>query len=427
VLFRLDSLKQEGGVAWPEIIPGANAVIYRLRHNSDEFGAYTIEVFDLSKHKRKVLVKAIIARYVPTGHLLYVTGDGTLMASRFDVKRLELTGAPVTLAHELRLAVFGGVSLSVSSNGTLAYSIGRNSMSTDPTWLSRDGNAVSVDARLAKLAASNLALSPDGSRLAMDMSGVSTASRSQDIWVKGLPDGPLSRLSFEGEQNRRPYWSRDGRDLFFVSSRSGGSALFRQRADGSAAAVRVASLPEGIGRGFESPDGRWIVAQSLETTKGGDIYVMPAGDSVLKPLLATTFSELSPTLSPDTKWIAYESDETGRPEVYVRPFPDVGASKVQVSNGGGVSPRWSSKGDEIFYETPTQELMAASVRETPTFTVLGNKRLFSWIGYLPPYDASSDGKRFAMLHIGASGEDKEGSAQLIIVMNFLNELKRLLP
>jgi hypothetical protein len=113
--------------------------------------------------------------------------------------------------------------------------------------------------------------------------------------------------------------------------------------------------------------------------------------------------------------------------VYVRPFPDVGASKVQVSNGGGVSPRWSAKGDEIFYETPAQDLMTASVRETPTFAVLANKRLFSWIGYLPPYDVSTDGKRFAMLHIGASGVDKDASSQLIVVTNFLSELRRLLP
>jgi serine/threonine-protein kinase len=399
-----------------------------MRHDTDELSAYTIEAFDLSTHQRKMLVKAVLARYVPTGHLLYVTGDGSLMASRFDIKKLELTGAPVTLARGLRLAAFGGADLTISSRGTLAYSIGRNSTSTDPTWITRDGNATSVDARLTKLIASSLAVAPDGSRLAIDVNAtVLATSRTEDIWVKGLPDGPLSRLTFVGEQNRRPSWSRDGRDLFFVSSRAGVSALFRQRADGSAPAVRVASLSEGVGRGFESPDGRWIVAQSQETTRGGHIFVMPVGDSVLKPLLSTPFSELSPTLSPDAKWIAYESDETGRPEVYVRPFPDVGASKVQVSTGGGSSPHWSGKGDEIFYETPTQDMIAAGVRETPTFAVLSNKRLFSWIGYLPPFDVSADGKRFAMLHIGASGGDKDDSAQLIVVVNFLNELKRLLP
>ena len=238
----------------------------------------------------------------------------------------------------------------------------------------------------------------------------------------------MSRLTFEGQQNRRPRWSHDGRELFFVSSRAGPGALYRQRADGTTPATRVASLPEGVGLGFDSPDGTWIVVQSEEGATNGDIYALHAGaDSALNPIIASPFNEVNPSLSPDGRWVAYQSDETGRAEVYVRPFPDVGAGKFQVSATGGTAPRWSHRGDEIFFQTLAQDMVAARVRTAPTFGVVTTTRLFSWLGYFSPYDVSRDDQRFLMLRTGSTPGDRNGAAALIVVEDFIAELRRLLP
>jgi serine/threonine-protein kinase len=196
----------------------------------------------------------------------------------------------------------------------------------------------------------------------------------------------------------------------------------------------VASLPGGIGRGagiglgFDSPDGRWLVIQGEEGGGIGGIFAMQVGvDSVPRPIIAENFRETRPALSPDGRWIAYQSGETGRDEVYVRPFPDVSGGKTQVSTAGGSSPVWSHKGDELFFETPEQNMMAAQVRTAPTFSVVALTRLFSWAGYFWPYDVSPDDKRFLMLHVGPSADARDDGTQVILVQNMLAELTRLLP
>jgi Tol biopolymer transport system component len=302
---------------------------------------------DLKTRKRKSVVNATFARYVPSGHLLYVLADGSLMAARFDVDRLEIIGAPLLIARGLRIAAFGAADVSISSTGSLLYTVGRGITTAEPLWVDRNGASTPVDSSWRDVFASSLALSPDGSRLAMHLSAFSSGStsRTEDIWVKQMPAGAVSRLTFEGEQNRRPTWSHDGRDILFLSSRSGPPALYRQRADGSAKAERIAAWTGGLAEGFESPDGRWIIVRTEQGSPGdGDIRAMQIGvDTAPTPLIATQFREASPALSPDGRWIAYASDETGRSEVYVRAFPDVNAGKVQASTAGGAAPRWSHK------------------------------------------------------------------------------------
>jgi serine/threonine-protein kinase len=150
-------------------------------------------------------------------------------------------------------------------------------------------------------------------------------------------------------------------------------------------------------------------------------------DSALKQLIASSFNEVNPSLSPDGRWLAYQSDETGRDEVYVRPFPNVNAGKFQVSGAGGTAPRWSHKGDEIFFQTAAQDMVTARVRTMPAFGVVSTTRLFSWLGYFWPYDVSRDDEHFLMLRTSAAAGERDGAAQLIVVENFVAELRRLLP
>jgi serine/threonine-protein kinase len=427
VVYALDTLQREVGIAWPEVLPGGAGVLFRVRHIGDAVGDFRIMVTDLRTRKTKPLVQGMVARYSPAGFLLYVTGDGSLMASRFDLRRLEMTGSAVPLWRGIGLGAFGVVDLALSSTGSLLYTTDSQSTIAEPTWLTRAGVATPMDAQWPDGLAYSVALSPDGSRVAVEFINVKSNTSVPDIWIKRLDGGPLSRLTYEGTNNLRPSWSHDGRDVLFISNRSGSLALYRQRADGSAPAQKIASDPRGLGEGFESRDGQSLVLRSADDVCC-DILAMRRGvDSVPKPLLATSFRERSPSLSPDGKWLAYASDETGRFEVFVRPFPDAQSAKWQVSTDGGSSPHWSAQGNELFYVDGSTGMQAVHVTTRPTFGILSKERLFSASSYYvspwaQAYDVTPDGQRFLMLRVGSA--TGAVAVSLVLVENFLTELQQ---
>ena len=434
VVSPLDTLQQEVGVAWPDALPEGRGILFRLRRNGEDFDKYTIVVVDLKTKKRKTLTKGLVARYAPSGHLLFVTADGALMSQRFDLDRLELSGTPVMLWRGLGLGGFGAADVAISSNGALLYSVGGATSMTEPTWVSRDGTNAPVDPAWHDALVNSFALSPDGKNLALQLVTTGMTNLSQDIWVKRIDGGGMPRLTFDGTVNRRPSWSHDGRDVLFLSNRKGPYALYRQRADGSSPATLLVSTATGLGEGFESPDGRWLVLMSDADAPGlGDIMAMQVGvDTVPRPIIATRFHELGPSLSPDGHWLAYGSDEGGRFEVFVRPFPEVNSGKFQVSAAGGHAPRWSHGGDELFYINAAGDMMSAKVSRAPTFSVMSQQRLFSALKYSPSrphraYDVTPDDHRFLMMHLGPSASNAENPLDLVLVQNFLEELKRLVP
>ena len=427
VVYALDTLQREVGVAWPETLPGNAGVLFRVRHIGDNAGDFRIMVTDFRTRKTKPVVQALVARYSPTGYLLYVTADGSLMASRFDLDRLEMTGSPVLLWRGMGVGAFGVVDIALSSTGSLLYTTDSQSTIAEPTWLTRAGVATVMDAQWPDGLAYSVALSPDGSQVAVEFINGKSNTSVPDIWIKRLGGGPLSRLTYEGTANLRPSWSHDGRDVLFLSARSGSLALYRQRADGSAPARIVASDPNGLGEGFESPDGKWLVLRSADAVCC-DIFAMrPGVDSAPEPLVATSFRERSPSLSPDGKWLAYASDETGRFEVFVRPFPDAQSAKWQVSTDGGTVPHWSAQGNELFYLDAANDMQAAHVTTKPVFGIASKERLFSANGYfLSPeaqaYDVTPDGQRFLMLRVGSA--TGPAPASLVLVENFLTEVRQ---
>ena len=427
VVYALDTLQREVGVAWPEILPKSRGVIFRVRHVGDALGDFRIMVTDLRTRTTKPVVQALVARYSPAGYLLYVTADGSLMASRFDLDRLEMTGTPVLLWRGIGLGAFGVVDVALSSTGSLLYTTDSQSTIAEPTWLTRGGVATAMDAQWPDGLAYSVALSPDGSQVAVEFINGKSTNSVPDIWVKRLNGGALSRLTSEGTNNLRPSWSADGRDVFFLSNRGGPLALYRQRADGSAPAQKVASDPRELGEGFESPDGKWLVLRSADAACCDILTLRPGIDSAPKPLVATSFRERSPSLSPDGKWLAYASDETGRFEVFVRPFPDAPSAKWQVSTDGGSSPHWSARGNELFYLDAANVMQAAHLTTKPTFTIRSKERLFSASGYFvspwsQAYDVTSDGQRFLMLRVGSAAGAE--SSSLVLVENFLTDLQQ---
>jgi Tol biopolymer transport system component len=209
-------------------------------------------------------------------------------------------------------------------------------------------------------------MSPDGKRLAVKI----LSDAGDDIWITELDQGPLSRLTFHGERELRPGWTPDGRSVTFVSDRAGQQDVYVKRADGTGPAELLLDLDVPIWEASWSPDGTWLIVRvgGAAEAQRDILGIRPGTDSVPVQLAATEFQETAPTLSPDGRWLAYASDETGQQEVYVRPFPETEGGKWQVSTDGGRSPLWAHSGRELFYLNGAGEMVAAQVVTEPSFS-----------------------------------------------------------
>ena len=424
VITVVDTAAGEGGHADPRILPNDKGLLFAI--GTPDGGK--ISVVDLETGEVKSLISGASPRYSPTGHLLFIDDAGTLLAAPFDAKKLEITGAAVALAEGLAMANPPRGWHAISETGTLVYLSGGLGDHLTPVWVARDGTAVEIDPdwRTTGLV-SSVALSPDGDRLAVS---IQDPAATYDLWVKRLDEGPLSRLTFEGSVNRRAAWSPDGQWLTFLSNRAGQGDLWTQRADGSGSPEVLLDREATVSEAFYSPDGTWLVFREIRNdTRIGDIFAIgPAMDSIPVPIVVRSgFNAHSPSLSPDGRWLAYVSDESGREEVYVKPFPDADTGQWLVSRTGGTEPIWAHSGRELFYRNSQDELVAIQVRADSSFAWDREDVLFSASDYLagnghPLYDVSPDDDRFVMLR--ASGE---GPWELILVQNFFQELKRLVP
>jgi len=422
----LDSASGELGLAWPDVLPGGKQILFRSRRNlnPDDFDIVAI---DLPSGQRHVLARGLVARYVEPGYLVYVRADGALLAAKFQPGDTVLSGSASPLLEGIMTKAFGAVDVAVSRKGTLLYVPGEASGSGgEVVWVSRDGVASPLQPSLSVSPSANrgLALSPDGTRLALDVVG----PQSIDLWVKQLPSGPFSRLTFEGRSNIRPTWTSDGKSLVYISERESSTAVWRQRADGSAPPELLYRRSEIVNEAQLSRDSRWLVYRMLGPS-GRDIYGVRLGqDTAPVPLLASRFNEYAAALSPDGAWLAYVSDESGSEEVYVRPFPRTSEARYQVSRAGGVAPRWARSGRELFYENGATELMVAPVKTTPTFLADEPKRLFALgtgfirSGVVPYYDLAPGDNRFLMVRLGATRQNP-GGGLVVVVEHWLQELR----
>jgi Tol biopolymer transport system component len=290
-------------------------------------------------------------------------------------------------------------------------------------WVTRDGKAQPVDSTWQGYF-SFPALSPNGKELALTVgSGGSRGSR--DVWIKQLDKGPAARLTLDGRGNVYPAWTPDGRSVSYTSSVQQSLGVLKKRADGSSQAVLQLKTKAAVGATW-SPDGKWLIYRTDRQGPGASdiMAIRPGVDTAPIPLVATRFTEFTPVISPDSKWLAYSSNESGRYEVYVVPFPNANAAKWIVSTAGGTEPRWSHRGNELFYRDAAGNMVAAEVRTNPVFSVTRTTILFSASPFgafeaSPQYDVSADDQRFLMLR-PLAGSDPE---RLIVVENWFEELK----
>ena len=397
------------GLGSPTPLPGARGVLFTVCGS----GCVTMSVhlLDLRTGRQHLLLDDMVtAWYLPTGHLLYLRRDGEALAAPFDLDQLAITGPAVPVLEGVMVSN-GAAFLTWSPTGTLVYLQGTaTDNNVEVVRVSREGVTTAVDTTWHG-GFNSFALSPDGRRLAV---GVGLASGTLGIWIKQLDRGPFTRLTFGG-QDRRPAWSPDGQVVAFLRDSLNFTTVFERRADGSTPERLLARLDRQIQEATWSPDGRWIL---LRTDNGGPgagdlIGVRTGGDTTPVPLVASEFTELHPAVSPDGRWLAYTSIESGTNEVYVRPFPATTGGRWQVSNGGGSQPRWSSDGRELFFLDGGGRLVAAQVRTASQFEVTGLKPLFDASAFpVDPFHQSYEvlpgGRGFVFLHQRQSGRAAAG-------------------
>jgi serine/threonine-protein kinase len=291
-------------------------------------------------------------------------------------------------------------------------------------WVDRKGSTALLDSvMIASGLEQSFSISPNGSSLAFVILG----ERGPQVAVKELPNGPVSPITFEG-WSARPVWMANGWDVTFLGERNGKLVALRKRADGTGEETVLAEDPRPIFEVAVSPDSDWVVYRTDYTYPGrGDILARGLGkDTTLRELLATPAEESAPAVSPGSRWLAYASDETGRMEIYVRPFPNVAAGRWQVSREGGIEPVWSPNGRELYFRARNNHLMAADIVTSPSFRVTGLRPLFDAGGFQfglshANYAVAPDGR-----FVFAQGGGTNTPGRLVLIRNLFTELRPLL-
>jgi serine/threonine protein kinase/Tol biopolymer transport system component len=412
---------------WPQFLPGGNAVLFTAVTSSPT----AIAVQSIGTGERRTLIKGQatdMPSYAPSGHLVYAQA-GNLMAVPFDLDRLEAKGDAVPVEQ-------GVLQYTVSATGSLAYISGKPQTPVRRlVWVSRDGTEqlVGAPARFYN----QPRLSPDGRRVAVDV--VESAQKMQ-VWLYDLERDTLAPFTFESV-NRHAVWTPDGKRIAFMSNREGATQIFWQLADGSGGLERLTSNPPTTTADILnipyswSPEGQLTFVKVVPTS-GAEFWVLQTSSGSGKVRTAQRVAvqvrnpDGAPQLSPDGRWLAYAADDdSGRREIYVQPYPGLGG-KFQISTGGGNEPQWSRDGRELFYRSGNKMIAVAIATEagfvagkpTPLFEGNYASGLAGWVR--ANYDVSKDG-RFLM--IKPANQGREPLTQINVVLNWSEELKRLVP
>ena len=414
---------------WPQILPGGSAVIYTASMATGSYEDANIVVRSLADDRTRIVHRGgYQGRYLPTGHLVYIS-QGRLFAAPFDLKRLETTAAGTPMLSEFTTNPSTAiVQLTFSNNGALAYIPGTNAseLLASIFWLRRDGTTQPLRPAPAVYRGA-LRFSPDGERLAMTI-----VNQQADIWIYESSRDFLSRLTSHQSLDVDPLWTPDGRRIAFRSARSGVDNLYWQRSDDAGEPQRLIESKLGQFPFSWHPNGKVLAFREIGRNTGSDIWMLPIeGDEVSgwKPGKPTVFlagpsAESDASFSPDGQWLAYQSDESGQNQVYVRPFPGPGG-RVQVSTAGGSMPRWSRRRKELFYASSAQEIMMA------TYMVQGDAfrvdKPSLWAkGPFVSFDLHPDGERVAIVRAQES-QSPARPGKVVFVFNFFEEIRRLAP
>jgi eukaryotic-like serine/threonine-protein kinase len=422
VLTRPDQTKEEGSHRLPHCLPDGKTVLFTILKHQYAVDPRTA-LLDLSTLRWQVLLEnSADAQYAKSGHIVFLR-SGTMMAVPFELSTLKMLGQPVPVISDMMQGLnsesvnTAAGQYSISDSGALVFAPGGLSPAPERSlvWVDQKGKAEPAVSFKALFAFPRL--SPDGRRIAYKIDGP-----EPQIWVYDINRGTQYLLTDEG-RGHFASWTPDGRRVLFGSSRkSADYGLSWRLADGSAPSEKLiqTSIPY---PGAFTPDGGIFVFAEAHKDTGWDLMTLQMQDRHTAPLLSSKYIEMSPALSPDGRWLAYSSDESGRAEIYVQPFPGL-ESKFLISHQGGGDPRWARNGKQLFYQSGDQ-MWAVEVRTDNGFSSGKPRLLFEKPGYGWGWDFSVDGQRFLMVKL----EEAKPSpvTEMILVQNWFEELKRLCP
>ena len=416
-------------------LPGGRGLLFQLCDQACRSVA-EVRVLDLESDSAWTLIPGALRAWYVDGRVIYVRPDGGMFAQPFDLGDLTLSGSAIPVLDGIR--VDGGylAQAVVGGDGSLLYARGAAANAgsvAEAVWVERNGQMTPVDTtwRFDPRGNAGWALSPDGKRLAIKVAG----EGGDQIWIKELDRGPQSRITFDSTGNDiRPRWLPDGRTVSYMSERGGRQAVYTRSADGTGTEELRLTADKPIWETVWSRDGKWLVVRTggvAGSLGDRDVYAMEIGvDTALRPLLVSAADERAIALSPDGRWLAYESNESGENQVFVRPFPDMNSGKWQVSIGGGRAPLWAHSGRELFYlgTGAPEQMMVADVSDGQGFQVTARRPLFPLVPELfgsvnyTPWDISPDDRRFIMVRSLAGGQ-AGASSQVVLVTNWIQEMR----
>ncbi len=406
----------EGRRFWyPQFIAGGRAILYTSSGPRPDSG--DIEVMDVATKTSRKLLAGALSRLLPTGHLVFVR-SGTLWAVKFDESTLQVQGTPVPMVEGIRVEGGGAVQYGVGADGTLMYIPGANSAASQLVWVDRAGRQTPLT--VTPRTFYSVRLDPTAQMAALDLRD---STDGADIWMLPLTRQTPTRVTIDPGEDSLPTWMADGR-LAFTSNRDGAVSLFAQPFDGTGQVSKLIDDTKAtVDQPAASPDGKFIVARSND-----DIIIVSLADKTIRKLIESPFRDRNPEISRDGRWIAYQSDESGAPEIYVRPFPNVDApGKWLVSEGGGTRPVWAHNGKELFYLGPDSVLMSVRFEaangafRAAAPTRLGN--MPTTPGAHRAFDVDKDDQRFLTF----SGETSSERPEITVVQHWTEELKKKLP
>ncbi len=419
---KLDSGFRQISHRWPHFLPDGEHFIYLGFSNTGDRASDAIFLGSLdSTFTPRILVNSVSSAAYANGHLLFAR-EQTLMAQPFDTKRLQTTGDMFPVAERLYfLNLTGNATFTVSQNGILAYQTSEALTIPNLLWYDRMGKkTVAIDQSNIY---NDLRLSPDGKRIAFSLFDGKT--RSGQIWLYEKARSLFTRLTFDPGNHRLPAWSPDGSSVIFSSDRQGKFGLYRRASSGAGSEEVLLKSDLSIHASDWSRDGQYIAYYVNDPKTQGDLWIMPMNSTNERkpfPFLQTEFNETRANFSPDGRWVAYQSNESGTNEIYVRPFPGP-ASKWQVSTSGGSRPRWRKDGKELFYHGNDNKIYAAEIKLNSSTAEVGSVvPLFhphAFVGgFRDGYDVSADGQRFLVSVL------EQQTGPVTVLLNWPGEIKK---
>lgn len=439
VLTRPDRAQGEADHLWPERLPGGRAVLFTITAVTGGLDAAQVAVLDLQSGTYRLLVRggshAHFVRDKPQGwspqndrgYLVYAAA-GTMRAVPFDLGRLETRGTSVPVIANVLTTSAGAMDSAVANDGTLAYVSGvlGGEQTRTLVWVDRQGHETPIPAPPRAYVYPRL--SPDGTRIA-----VYAADQELDLWVWDLRRTTLTRVTFDPAIDAFPVWTSDGHRVIFSSDRNGARNLFWQPADGSGAVERLTETSNSQYATDVSPDGRRLIFSEVAPKTRDDVIEIRLDETRrVTPVVQSSFAERNGVVSPNGRWLAYETNDSGRFEISVRPFPDVNNGQWRVSTAGGTRPLWTPGGQELIYVSPAGALMGVQVARGPSWVATTPTLLVKEDYFTTPgnpgrtYDIARDGQRFLMIKQGGA-DQTAAPPQVIVVQHWVEELKRLVP